>query len=340
MSKRLLPPRVFEKSGSYYHVMAVGSKRKWTKLCRVKDGLSAMYLALAKIAATDGAEDAMPRLVATWTLEVASTHSAKTQENDTYLSRNIAESFAEYRARDVTAPAVIEFLKQFRGMPRTHNAYRAAVREFMRFAEEKGCRDAGSNPVDAIRTMKVRARNRYITDSELRRIKVAAMYGDDDKRTRSGPMICALIDMAYLTGQRIGDLLTLEWSALGRDGILFAPSKIQGSTGLQVLISWTPRLRELAARLRAFKKTSIRFVFCTQEGQPYTYSGAITAWKRAVKRSKVGDVHFHDLRAKALTDKDRLEGMHAARTMGGHSTEQQTSDYVRHKTAQKTPATR
>lgn len=337
---RHLPPRVFEKSGTYWHVTADGDKRKWTKLSRVKSGLPAMYMALAKLATTDVQDDMMPKLIATWTTEVAATHSKKTQADDTFRSNAMAEAFAEYRASQVTAPVVIAFLKQFKGMPRTYNAYRSAVRELMRFAEEKGFRDAGTNPVDAIKTMKVKARDRYITDSELRRVKVAAMYGKDDKRTRSGPMICALIDMAYLTGQRIGDLLTLEWPALGKNGIIFAPAKTTGSTGARVLIEWSPKLSAVVERIKGFKKRNLRFVFTTQEGQPYTYYGASTAWMRAVKRAGVPNIHFHDLRAKALTDKDRIEGIGHAQTMGGHSTQTQTADYIRHKSAKKTGATR
>jgi hypothetical protein len=59
-----------------------------------------------------------------------------------------------------------------------------------------------------------------------------------------------------------------------------------------------------------------------------------------VKRAGIRDVHFHDLRAKALTDKESREGMQAARTMGAHTTEAQTATYVRNKTARRTGATR
>ncbi len=47
-----------------------------------------------------------------------------------------------------------------------------------------------------------------------------------------------------------------------------------------------------------------------------------------------------DLRAKALTDKEEVQGMQAARRMGAHSTESQTADYVRHRKAQTTDATK
>lgn len=183
---------------------------------------------------------------------------------------------------------------------------------------------------------------------------MAANYGADDKRTRSGPMLCALLDMAFLTGQRISDLLDLRWTkklAMNKDGgigapyiddrgIYFKPSKTAGSTGAKVLIEWTPRLRELVKRIEAIGRRNLRWVFTTQEAQPYTYSGASIAWRRAVARSGVTNCHFNDLRAKALTDKEEVQGMQAARRMGAHSTESQTADYVRHRKAQTTEATK
>lgn len=299
-----------------------------------------MYLALAQLTADKGLDDMMPKLVADWQASAGMSRAPKTREDDAFRCREIAEAFAEYRAEEVRPPDVTAFLADFRETPRTHNAYRSMLRELMRFAEEKGFRPAGSNPTASIKQMKISARNRYITDSELRRIKVAAMYGKDGARTRSGPMICALIDLAYLTGQRIGDLLALEWPDIGQDGIAFKPAKLQGTTKVAVLIEWTPRLRAVVERLRSFKRQNIKFVITTQDGQPYKYHGAGIAWTRATERAGIKDAHFHDLRAKALTDKDRAQGMGAARTMGGHATEHQTADYVRHKTAKRTSATR
>lgn len=222
--------------------------------------------------------------------------------------------------------------------------YRAFIRELMRFAEEKGFRQPGANPVQALRTMSTPPRTRYITDSEFRRIKIGAMYASDGQRAKtvnpSGPIICALLDLAYLTGQRISDLLSLEWSAITGEGIHFTPSKTRKSTGSKVLIEWTPRLRATIERIKAMKRRSLRYVLTKQDGQRYTYSGARTAWDRALERSGVEGCTFHDLRAKALTDKDRAEGMGAAQTMGAHSTQSQTAGYVRHRTAKRTGATK
>jgi hypothetical protein len=81
----------------------------------------------------------------------------------------------------------------YKPQPRTHNAMRSGLLELMRYAEEKGYRPAGSNPVVSLKTMDTPARDRYPTDSEIRRIKAAACYGKDGKRTRMGPTIAALI---------------------------------------------------------------------------------------------------------------------------------------------------
>lgn len=349
-----LPPRVYPKGRWYYLVNAEGKKRIWIKVTMIRDGVPALYRKLADMAARDVAPDRVPALVVDWHKDVGHAHSTKTQANDTWVMNAITEAFAEFTAGQVRPPDVVEFLKTYRDKPRTHNEMRAGVRELMRYAEERGFREPGTNPVDSVRTMSVKARDKYITDSEARRIKRAAMVGDDGLRTRSGPMICAAMDLAYLTGQRVGDLLQLRWSKklatdkagvvvapyIADEGIFFKPSKTSGSTGAKVLIQWTPRLREVVAKIEAIGRRNLRYVITTQEAQPYTYSGFSTAWRRAVARAGVSNCHFNDLRAKALTDKEEGHGMQAARRMGAHSTERQTADYVRHRRAQPSTATK
>lgn len=349
-----LPRRIFEKGRWFYLVHAKGEKRIWTKVSLVRDGLPELYRRMAAMAQEECIGDTVPALIAQWMKEIGSQHSKKTQANDEYQTREISERLAEFRAVEITPPVVKQFLSAYRDRPRTHNAYRAVLRELMRYAEELGWRDAGSNPVTSIRTMSIKKRTRYITDSELRRIKVAAIYGDDGRRTRSGDMVCLTIDLAYLTGQRISDILDLRWSkALATDakgeieagymetfGIHFEPAKTSTTSSAKVLIEWTPRLRDLIERLRSTRGSGQIYVIGKRNGDRYTYSGFTSAWKRAVKRAKVHDCHFHDIRAKALTDKEGQEGMRAASTMGAHTTEQQTATYVRHKKAKKTRATR
>lgn len=346
-NRAALPRSVFAKGKRYYLVTAQGKKRIWTKLSKISEGLPALYTALAAAKTEAAGIGKMPALVSLWEREVMPAHAIKTQADDRRYGAMIAEAFADFMPAEIETPDCSVFLAQFRAKPRTFNAYRAALREYMRFAEERGLRPAGSNPLQAIRTARTPARDRYITDSELRRIKVAALRAPDghgaSADTRSGPMLCALIDMAYLTGQAIGDLLALEWRQLGRDGITFARAKVAHTTGAKVTIGWTPKLRDVERRLRELRKQRRAFgsaVFVKQDGQPMSYWGIASAWRRALDRAGVPPCHFHDLKAKALTDKDAREGIGEARKMGQHSTEGQTADYIRHKVPRKTGATR
>ena len=230
--RRDLPPRVFASGAWHYLVTAEGTRRVWTKLSKVSEGLPAVYRELANLMAQDVAEDRLPAVVARWERDVMPRHASKTQADEFRMGRVVADSFAEFTVDKVGPPQVAEFLRPLRAKPRTHNGYRAYIRELMRFAIELGLRPPGSNPVTDVPTMTLKSRTRYISDSELRRIKVAANYGDDGLRTRSGLMLCALVDMAYLTGQRIGDLLALEWDQIKDGGILFVPKKTEKNTGV------------------------------------------------------------------------------------------------------------
>ena len=88
------------------------------------------------------------------------------------------------------------------------------------------------------------------------------------------------------------------------------------------------------------KAISLRWVFSTLKGQPYSYEAIKSAWARARERAGLANAHFHDLRAMALTDVDEVKDIKAAQGMGGHSTQAQTADYIRHRKPKKVGATR
>jgi integrase len=357
-----LPPRVYPKGRWYYLVTADGKKRIWTKLTLIRDGISPLYRKLADMKARDVAPDLVPMLAVAWLKD----RGDPPNENDEWAVREISTAFREFRAREVTTPACIEFLKQWKDkkQARTYNLMRFSIGDLMRFAEGKEqdgvpFRDPGTNPVPSIKRMSTPARDRYPTDSEVRRIKFHAMVGRPSRwghrtLTRSGPMLACLIDLAYLTGQRVGDLLDLRWNKraatdeagevvapfIAQEGLYFKPSKTEKTTGAKVLITWTPRLKAVIARIEAVGRRNLRHVLTNQEAQPLLYSTFATAWWRACDRAGIKGLHFHDLKAKALTDTAEVRGMKDAQTKGAHSTEKQTSDYVRRRKAQKTEATR
>lgn len=366
MKDRALPQRVFAKGASYYYVIADGKRRVWNRLSKIREGLPAMYAALAKFLADASCEGQMPKLIAEWEAEVMRGHAPSTRRDEQARNREIADDFAEFHARQVTTPDCVAFLSRFstsrrpgqqgRPTPRTYNLYRSQLRELFRFAEVKGYRDPGTNPVTPIRTKTYRPRTRCPSTSELRRVKIGCLYGEDGKRTRSGLTMCCLIELAYLSGQDVSVMIRLREQRdpqypdephVGSEGIFFQRDK----TGKAVIIEWTPRLQAVVAALkrmkaerqlrrRAEQRVVTPYLFTKQDGTPLTYEAVANAWQRGLKRSKVLPFMFRDIRAAALTDKEEQEGMRAANAMGAHSTETQTADYVRQRRARKTKATR
>lgn len=127
----------------------------------------------------------------------------------------------------------------------------------------------------------------------------------------------------------------------------FHPSKTVNGNGVRLLIEMTPDLRETLDRARGGKITSIGPVICTHAGGRFTYIGAYSGWKRACERARSAyekdceengstpdpkyliGMHFHDLRAKALTDLKRQRGAAAAQSLAGHTTESMTAHYTK-----------
>lgn len=359
-----LPPKVQPKGRWYYLVVAAGEKRVWKKLTLIRDGMQTLYRKLADMHSSEVAPDRMPALALAWLAEACKDHT--NTDNDEWAAREITKEFAEFRAREVTTPACITFLKVWKDkkQARTYNLMRHALLDMMRFAEGKEhngvpFRGPGTNPVASIKRMATPARTRYPTDSEVRRIKFHAMIGRPDRwgnrnRTRSGPVLAALIDLAYLTGQRVGDLLELRWNKraatndageviapyIAADGIHFRPSKTEKSTGVMVRITWTPRLKAVMERIEKIGRRNMLYVLTNQEAQQLEYSTFYSAWHRACGRAGIKGVTFHDMKAKALTDTAKKLGKKAAQTKGGHSSEKQTDDYLRGLLPQDSEATR
>ncbi len=147
------------------------------------------------------------------------------------------------------------------------------------------------------------------------------------------------MDLASNIGQRRGDLLSIRIKQdISDDGILIR----QGKTGAVVLVEWKPELRATVDRAKALKPQIPReFLLRTRTGGGYTPSGFGANWQRlmakATKPGKKGEppvlasrFKFHDLRAKAATDKADAGTVKDAQELLGHQIEKTTRIYVRH----------
>jgi integrase len=272
----------------------------------------------------------MPAVLDAWKEDVLPRYEEKTRREYERQLGHIKTAFADFDVCDVKASSVKNFLRDnFAGKANTAKKYKALLS--LVFSWAIGEDYIERNPAAGLdmKAYKEKKRDRYLTDSEVLAIKAAALTGKDGKATRSGPMMVCLMDLGYLTGQRIGDLLRLRWQDVNDAGIDFRPAKTVNSTGVRLRVARSPDLDALLERARAFGKVKSLHVIHTLYGQRYTYHGAESAWSRACERASVADANFHDLRAKALTDVKRAYGADAAQALGGHATAAMTAHYTK-----------
>lgn len=173
-----------------------------------------------------------------------------------------------------------------------------------------------ANVVRTLEKSEKNTRTRYVTDAEFAACRALA-----------NPRMQVAMDLARNIGQRRADLLKLKHEDCTDDGIIIR----QGKTGAGVIVQWTPTLRKIVRAAKALSPDIPReFVLRTGSGGPYTSDGFSAIWQRLmVKYVGRGGVRFtfHDLRAKAASDMETLEGAQAL--LGHHSPETTKGIYRR-----------
>lgn len=172
-----------------------------------------------------------------------------------------------------------------------------------------------ANVVRTLERMPKTKRTRYVTDEEF-----AAC------RKLANPRMQIAMDLARTIGQRRGDLLKLKHEDCTDDGIIIR----QGKTGAGVLVEWTPTLRKIVRSAKQLSPDIPReHVLRTRTGVAYSARGFSAIWQRLMdKYVKSGGVRFtfHDLRAKAASDKDSVD---EARDLLGHASSETTKRVYR-----------
>lgn len=311
--KNGLPRRVYLRHGAYFFV---DLDYKWHRLSAERDGLPAMYRALAALTERERTSDRMPAVIARWVAAKREEWAEKTAADQERIADLMSEAFAEFSPAQVTTPICAQYLRRYESQHRTHNMHRTMLRQVLAFAALEGLRE-GFNPVDNVPTKSTPGRKRAVHDDEIQRVRAAAL-----QQSRNGEGLVRMIDLALATGQRIGDLLQLRWQDVQRDGV----HVVQGKTGEYLLIQWTPRLRAAIAACATGDK--IGHVLRSERGTGYTYAGIRSAWDRACRRAGVEDLNIHDLRRKAGQMKLGKAGLEEAKELLGHTTVRMTEHYV------------
>jgi integrase len=245
-------------------------------------------------------------------IEVLPQKSPRTQRDYLAYAVNLRRIFGDTHLTDIRPMHIAQYLDISKAKVQA-NRQISMLSSVISHAMRWGWCD--KNPCRGVRRNKERPRDRHVTDAEIKSLCDAADV-----------QVCCIIDLVLITGLRKGDVLAIKLSDLSDAGLEIRVSK----TGKRIIFEWTSELRAIINRCRSLKRRIGSFhLFCNRKGQAYTISGFDSIWQRVVKRAGATGVHFHDLRARAITDAKKQGGIDYAQALAAHDSASTTERYIR-----------
>jgi integrase len=247
----------------------------------------------------------MPALIEQALPEIIEGKAPNTGKLYTLAARRLQEVLAEFSPEQVTPKVVAQMRRGLVATPVMANKCLLVLKMVFQWALENGLAD--SNPVTGVRKYTEHKRTRRVTLDEFHRI-----------RTEAPPRLRVVMDLCYLTGQRIGDVLKIERSHLLDAGVYVRQQK----TKVELVVAWTPELRAAVdeAKAQHGKVARMRLV-------QWKYRTIHEDWTNAVLAAGVEHCTLHDLRAMSATETDRQGG--DAKGLLGHTDARMTRRYLR-----------
>lgn len=188
----------------------------------------------------------------------------------------------------LTTMQVLDMLEE---LPRIQaNRALAVLRKAMNLAELWGERAKGTNPCKGIQANGERKRKRYLKREELQRV-VGALerFGVDGVRWR----FVQLIRLLLLTGCRVREIMTAEWSWL-EGSILTVPAEQHktGQDGEPRRVHLPPKALEILEELR--RRSNSQWIIQGEGDHPLV--GYWRMWEALLEDAQVTDLRVHDLR--------------------------------------------
>lgn len=296
---------MYQKHGAYWYVKG----GKWRKI-----GVD-LHSALTEYARIVAAPtDGMPALIDEALPILTRNVSESTRKQYEYCAALLRESFADFYPAQVRHGDVVEMLDGYSDRKALANRLLTVLKLVFQWALDRGRVEA--NPCVSVKRFAQKSRDRLITPAEY-----AAIY------EKCPPWLQCVMDLCYLTGQRIGDILKIERHHLQDDGIYFEQQK----TGKRLVVEWTPDLRAVTDRAASLISEGLRtrYLIAGRAGNIRLGSNVWRVFKDAAISAGASDVTLHDLRAMSGTDAES-QGIDPTALLG-HSDTRTTRIYLRDK---------
>jgi integrase len=283
---RHLPPRMHQKHGAFYFV---DKRNKWHRLGETLDESLQAYAERTAAAPTGS----MISLIDVAMPIICEGLAENTRKQYDAAAVRLKAALVEFRPEDVKPKHVAEIKLAMRKTPNMANRVLSVLRSI--FDE--------------------RERDRYLEDHELAAI-----------RSHAPLRLQCMIDILYLTGQRVGDVIGLHRSQITDQGLAFRQQKGKA----KLVVVWSQELRAAVdTALVLHTNVKAMTLFHSRRGGAPAYKTVKDQWDRARALAGIPDATIHDVRAKSLTDAEN-QGLDPQK-LGGHASRQMTERYIRRK---------
>lgn len=302
---RHLPAKVYQKHGAYYYV----HQGKWERLGGTLDEALLAYTKKVRTASTGAG---MPALVDRVLNHISPGLAKNTVLQYTQAADRLKVILAEFEPEQVQQKHVAAIKNSLAATPNMANRIISFLRTVFIYAVEWQIVD--NNPCLGVRRHPEKKRDRYLTDEEFAAI---CAVSTEDMRV--------IYQMAYLTAQRISDVLAIRLADITEQGIAFRQQK----TDKRLIVKMTPDIEDVIARTKALPRSARGLtLFTSRRGcKPVIYATVKQQFKVSAQRAGVENATLHDLRAKSLTDAKR-EGKDPTK-LAGHTDAKMTDRYIR-----------
>lgn len=274
----------------------------------------------------------LPELVSRWSVETLTTRSAGSQKDISYCIPKLTEFFSNPSPAPLEAVRPVhisQYLDWRKSAPVRANREIAWLSVAWNWARSRGLTDA-PNPCGGVRRNRETGRDIYVEDDEFE-----AIHAEADVPLQE------FMDLAYLIGQRPGDLRALENAAAKGEALQVRQSKTGAKLRVVIeghLAELLERIQKRKAAMRAAGKVVSESLVVDEDGQPMTKDKMRYRFDKARKAAiarhpelagRIAQVQLRDIRAKSGSDKREAEGLDAAQGLLGHRRSDMTEHYTR-----------
>ena len=201
--------------------------------------------------------------------------------NRSYYENHILPWFRGRQIGDINAQDVQHWFGSLRTFPHVANRAAPVLSVILRQSERYGYREEDTNPCKGIRRYRERARERFLSPEEIRRLDAVLT-----RHRAERPLHTALVRLLLLTGCRVSELCTLKWTHY-REGKLFLPDSKTGPR--------TVWLSSPARRVLNFLPRTSSWVFPSpHRDRPMV--AIYGFWHDVRAEARLPDLRLHDLR--------------------------------------------